>query len=117
MPEASEGADPRSGMGPAASENDPFADDAFHRQTEAEPADAAKSEEAEPAEKVEPGIDPAAVDAAKEIRAELAKAFGQGEKIAEGITVTGELPEMAAKMMQEMTLKVSSPVCKTFKPK
>lgn len=90
--EASSGSDPRSGIGPAASEGDPFANDAFNQPAEAKPAedkaDEAKSEEADAEEKAEPGIDPAAIEAAKEIKAELAKAFGRDEKIAEGISVT-----------------------------
>jgi chemotaxis protein MotB len=92
--EAPEGSDPRRGLTTVASDPDPFAGDAF-----ADPEDVpvptpkpargteASGEAETAAAAVEPGVDPAAVEAAEEIKAELARVFGD-EKIADGIEVT-----------------------------
>lgn len=103
-----EGADPRSGLVAVAPQDDPFAQDVFtdpakaakpstsagEGQAEAgegrKPGGKADAGEAggEKAAPGEPGIDPAAARLAKEIEAELTQAFGTGEKIADGLTVT-----------------------------
>lgn len=106
--ESAEGDDPRRSLAAVQSDN-PFADDVFGdpekaakasagAETEAAGTDDAKAAGAgddddngakDMAEvTAEPGIDPAAAKIAREIEVELAEAFGQGEKIAEGITVT-----------------------------
>jgi len=88
-----EGADPRSGLVAVAPEDDPFAQDVFTDPDEvAKPSSAGGEADAgaagEKASADEPGIDPAAARMAQEIKAELAEAFGNGEKITDGIAVT-----------------------------
>jgi chemotaxis protein MotB len=108
VPNPAEGADPRSGLVAVAPEDDPFAQDVFtdpdkvaKRSAAADDGEADAGEGRKPGGKAEagetggenvaqgePGIDPAAARLAQEIQAELSEAFGTGEKITDGITVT-----------------------------
>ncbi|MVA95709.1 MotB family protein [Nitratireductor sp. CAU 1489] len=83
---AAEGADPRAGIRHEDFEDDPFAPTVEEKPNEKDDADAKVDDENGDAEPEKP--DAAALAEAKEISEELAKAFGTGEKIYDGISVT-----------------------------